>query len=82
MLTVNDLDDLKKEIEQHSNRRIQIDTEIKLIKKDLKEKFGVESEDEIADLIKELEKEQGNLEKQIKTKLEKLTNDMTRDGLL
>jgi hypothetical protein len=82
MLTVNDLDALKKEIEQHSNRRIQIETEIKLIKKDLKEKFGVESEDEIADLIKELEKEQGNLEKQIKTKLEKLTNDMTRDGLL
>ena len=82
MLTVNDLDALKKEIEQHSNRRIQIETEIKLIKKDLKEKFGVESEDEIADLIGELEKEQGNLEKQIKTKLEKLTNDMTRDGLL
>lgn len=82
MLTVNDLDKLKSEIEGHSNKRIQIETELKIIKKDLKEKFGVESEADIVGLIEDLEKEQTSLEKQIKTKLEKLTKDMEKDGLL
>lgn len=82
MLTVNDLDKLKAEIEGHSNKRIQIETELKIIKKDLKEKFGVESEADIVGLIEDLEKEQESLEKQIRIKLEKLTKDMEKDGLL
>lgn len=82
MLTVNDLDKLKGEIEKHGNRRVQIETEIKLIKKDLKEKFGVDKEGEIIALIEELTKEQENLEKQFKAKLEKLSKDLERDGLI
>jgi hypothetical protein len=82
MLTVSDLEELKKNIEEHNNKRIQLETEINLIKKDLKEKFGIEDEADIDDLIKELLKEQKEMEDQKQAKLKKLTEDMQRDGLL
>jgi hypothetical protein len=82
MLTINDLEQIKNELEAHTKRRIQLETEEKLIKKDMKEKFGIDTVDDAGVLIEELQVEAGKIKNTIETKKEKLIESMKKDGLL
>jgi hypothetical protein len=82
MLSLDDIKKLKDILSEHNNRRISIEAEIKLIKKDMKEKYGVESIKEADEFIKELEIEKDKMEKELRKKLNALTEKMENDGLL
>ena len=82
MLTINDIDKFRAEIEGSTKKRIQLETEIDLIKKSMKENYGVDNTADADSLIKELEIEQEKIKKQIETKLTVLNDAMKKDGLI
>lgn len=82
MLTIDDINKLKSEIDNSSNKRVQLETEIRLIKKDMKEKYGVDNTPDADELIKDLAIEQEKIKKTIETKLNILSEAMKKDGML
>lgn len=82
MLTIDDINKLKSEIDNSSNRRVQLETEIRLIKKDMREKYGVDNTPDADELIKDLAIEQEKIKKIIETKLNILSEAMKKDGML